>query len=178
MSTLAKKLRWSDGEWMIHLAWGALAAIHMAPVWRTSAGLISEGASVSKVGIWAALLASFAFFLLKTVDARFLRVRCRKTAIVAFLACCGLAHGGFVTNFAKEHPQQVVTLAVVLAVDTAVLLSPRLRPRLPEFFRRIGEGAAAVWLPRVRYCTLVEEVESRVMAPAGVRRIPPRGPPA
>lgn len=178
MSTLARNLRWSSGVWMTHLAWGTLAAIHMAPLWRTSAALISEGASASKIGIWVALLASFAFFLLKAVDARFLRVPCRKTAIVAFLACCGLAHGSSVSDYAKDHPQQVATLAVVLAVDTAVLFSPRLRRRLPEILRGFGEGAATVWLLRARFWTLVQEVECRATAPAGVRRIPPRGPPA
>ncbi|MCI0364315.1 MAG: hypothetical protein L0219_10560 [Phycisphaerales bacterium] len=73
--------------------WAVLALVHIAPVVGTTRALFLEG--LTAPGAFKVLLLglALAFFVLKLVDARFLRWRLGRRGTVAFVVTCALMHG-------------------------------------------------------------------------------------
>src|SRR4051794_33229070 len=123
MSTLSSKsgTRGVLIEAAVRLGWASLAALHVLPLCRTSAALLHQGATLSRVAVWATLVLFLAFFVLKALGVGFLRVQGRRASLVAFIVCCGLIHGDDVTHWVKDPAQHAATWAVVTTAAIASL---------------------------------------------------------
>lgn len=178
MSTLRAKLR--SGSWfetLARLAWVLLAAVHIAPLGRTAAALVREGATLHRVGVFALLVVFLSFFVLKACDVPFFRVRCRKTSLVAFLVCCGLVHGADVAQAAKDPSYQAVAWTAVMTASAAGVATPEFRRRLRAFAEWLSDVIRAALLPAPHRVYVVADAGWRSGPAPGRRAAVPRGPP-
>lgn len=105
------------------LWWLALALLHTPVLVRVAGTLLSGPVSPQLIGSAMWLLAAFALFLLKFVDAPFLRVRCRRTSVVLFLLICAVAHRGVAPPAAHEEPtpRAIVVLSTLMLAGAAAM---------------------------------------------------------
>jgi hypothetical protein len=142
MSTLrTNPSRWTWSETLARLAWVALATMHLSPLWRTVSALAAEGPSLRRIGVLAVLVVFLAFFILKACGVGFLRVRCRKMSLVAFLVCCGLVHGEDAAQWAKDPAHQAVAWSAVVAAGATVADRRGLRRKVREALDGLRELA-------------------------------------
>ena len=160
---------------LARLGWGSLVLMHCAPLSKALGEAMAHGVTWPRASGLAALLAATIFFALKTLGVRFLSFRCRKTALVVFLACCGLAHGESAAQLAKDNV--LATPAIVTTAGAAAIFGPRLRKRLPEFLDAIRDALGALLAPHQRLCCVTRESQLRVSFVPRARTFPPRGPP-
>jgi hypothetical protein len=160
---------------LARLGWVSLVMMHGAPLWKAMNEAAIHGLSWPRAGGLSVLLGATLFFILKAVGVRFLKVRCRKTALVVFLACCGLAHGESAAELAKNNA--LATPAIVTTATAAAIFGPRLRKRLPEFLDAIRDALAPAFAPRHLLCGVMREVQVLPSFVPRARTSPPRGPP-
>ena len=148
-------------------------------MWRTIDRLVSEGATLSGLGTLVVLVAFLSLFGLKAAGARFLRWSCPKASLVAFVVCCGLAHGEDVAQWAKDpaHVQAVSAITATAVVGTGLVLRRRVAKRVTELLIRLRDLVRAILLPEMRVAVAAHE--SRRRGPPHVPDRPrvPRGPP-
>lgn len=164
-------------EAIARVAWAGLAALHVLPLWRTCAAIGHEGLTLSRLGAGIVLITFLAFFVLKAAGAAFLRFRCNRLALVAFLVCCGLIHGDDAAQWAKDPGHAVVTWAIAGTATAAVASAPSLRRKVAEFFERLLDLALSL-LPDAHLCFAPGDVAWRAGPAPGQRSGVPRGPPS
>jgi hypothetical protein len=150
-------------------AWGALAAIHVPILLKSSAHLLAQP-GWEHAGAWAVVVASLAFFAAKVAGTRVLDIRCRKTAAIVFLVACGLLHGPVRERALTDHAPE--TVAVLAAAGVAVVAAGRVLGRLQGTGKVSLEALLApMWAPIDDDRVLV----TRAMTVVG--QLVPRGPP-
>jgi hypothetical protein len=164
--------------WAIHAVWGCLAAVHGGVLAQNIVRQVLTGWSWTGLGVALALLVTSAFFVLKTMDVRFLRFRCNRTALVAFIVCSAIAHGDIVTEAGNATAIQAVTWIAVVGCGVAAVASlQRLNRRLPNLLKGLCESIRAFLVPGSKVvCVLASEpCRPQMLRTRSVT--PPRGPP-
>lgn len=178
MPSTTPTTRRSIDWWAVHAVWGGMAAVHAGVLAQNIFRQCTQGWSWSGVGVAMALLLTCAFFALKTLDVRFLRFRCNRAALVAFVVCSAIAHGDVVTEVGDAAAVQAVTWIAVVGGGVAVVAALlRVSRRFPNLIKGLSDLARAVLNPDSRLvCVLASErcrpqvVQSRCVTPS-------RGPP-
>jgi hypothetical protein len=186
----------SPGDLIVRSLWLILGAVHIAPVLRLGSALFAGELETAKWLSLVAILLSLAFFALKTVGVRFLRIHCRWTGIIIFLMACGVLHGN-ATSHDWFQKTGYTTLAIAAAAGTqgAIRLGRKsrsaeagegwearlltsVRRLLAELLRLVQRSIAADLAFYRRLLHAFEAtVERRTLLPMAVQA-PPRAPPA
>ncbi len=134
--------------------WALLILIHIPVLGSVGRSLLAN----PERGNWLALAAlclTVLFFVLKLLDAPFLRFRTRRGAAIVFLLVCALVHREIATTQAAQQVLKLapMTLAVGVAIEGLHRSTRRLRRgirlRLREAWRRfIGARANALLVAR------------------------------
>jgi hypothetical protein len=116
------------------VVWAALAAVHVWPVGVVVARLAGGQTPQDFIAL-AVLLGITALFVLKAVDARWLRAPRPGLDLLVIAVAAALAHGDVVGRDGQSALSAETTTTVVVAAGGATLASRRLRHRLLELFR-------------------------------------------
>jgi hypothetical protein len=126
MRTGQSTTRRSRADWIVRGFWLALVAIHVAPLISVGSQC-RAGLSAVLLGKILGILLSMGFFGAKAAGARFLRVRCKWTGAIVFLAICSLVHQNLREEVFAE-PAAIVSVAFIAAA--ARLIPRRVWPKL------------------------------------------------
>jgi len=171
MWTKRSTTRVSRTDLIFRSLWLALVGIHIAPLLAV-VGHCLQGPTAPLLFKALGILISMGFFGAKAAGAPFLRVRCRVTGAVVFLAACSFVHQD-VRQQVYSDPAAAVTLAAVAAIAKAssrLRIWPKLLGRGSEFLARLLNAHTwrSLHQPPLVVPILILESASTV----------PRGPPA
>lgn len=176
MSSIARQPRRIPDGLIGSISWGLLAAVHAAPLWKTSATLVIEGPTPARVGAWVAVTLSFLLFALQAAGFNLLRVRLRRATLAVVAVCFAIVHGDTTVSAVKSDPGAALTIAVV--AETAVIVAPRVRRAFPEFLARLRDAGECRLPPHERLGYLPCAGALRARSIDGIGRATARGPPA
>ena len=159
--------------------WAALALIHVAPLVGAMQALIAGGLKAlefSALASAAALWLALAFFTLKCFDAPFLRLRFKRSSVLAFVLVCAVAHEDLTSASASRAMLGELPTAAATTITCALLAqSVRLFPQALHHF-------AAALRSKLLKLYLIGLVAADHLAdqlrPARLLATSPRAPPA
>lgn len=111
--------------------WLVLVALHVGPLLRLGWSILA-----SDSGSWAALIGlalAQAFFLLKAIDVRWLRLPVRHGSLIALLLMAVLGHGPAAAKGLEQVPVLATATTIVLGVAGAGWLYRRRDSLLPHY---------------------------------------------
>lgn len=95
----------------MRLLWAVLVGLHMHVFTRVLAGGLEDGMTVAWIAQSVAIAGTVAFFVLKLMGVRWLRMRSHRHACVAFLLAAAVAHHDVVVTPNADVPPTWIVVA-------------------------------------------------------------------
>jgi len=124
--------QWSRSAVLFRLFWITLVLVHVSPVLAVSRSFLAEPAGHSLLALLI-LLPLISFFVLKALDAPFLRIHSTSRGMIAFAIACSIAHHGALASSVDQVTKQVPAVILLAGTASLLLASPRRRRRLHAF---------------------------------------------
>jgi hypothetical protein len=171
-----RRARWRMGSAVPRGIWALLALIHIAPLLSTTRTALSEESSSAAAANCLLVWLAFVFFVLKCVDAPFLRWRFSRAGVLTFVLVCGLAHrdvrAAADSGFIGELPGVVATAVACEALVRHRRLLPRILDRI-RFSITSLERRIVLAIIHFRRQHIPAWADCRIQAISRVPRAPP-----